>query len=621
MKYNKQRNYCVNLLRKEKKKYYKNLDLKNITDNKQFWKTMKPLFTDNHKNNRKITLIDGEKIISNETEVAEIMNDFFSNAVSKLDIKGYKIGVSNIGPDKIYNTMTKFAEHPSILKIKQMIHTKNKFTFSMSNVADITTEINNLNINKPTTFNNIPAKLIVETSDICAPFISSIYNESILSYNFPVSLKMADITPVHKKDERTAKTNYRPVSILPSISKIFERLMYLQISTYMDSYLSKYLCGFRKGYSTQHCLILMLEKWRKALDKRNLAGALTTDLSKAFDCLNHELLVAKLQAYGFSYPSLAFIDSYLSNRKQRTKVNNSFSSWSDIMSGIPQGSILGPLLFNIYLNYIFFFVNDDNLTNYADDNTPNTTALNTDALIDNLVHDTSILIKWFNDNYFKMNLDKCHLLITNHEEDVSATIEGEIIKCKKSIKLLGINIDNKLCFNEHISKICKKVSLKLHALSRISHFLSTEKLRTVMKAFIESQFEYCPLIWMFHSRTLNNKINRLHERALRLAYKDSKATFEELLDMDKSFTIHHRNLQKLVTEIFKVKNNLSPSFMKSIFPDSHNPYNLRNGPEFKTSNVHTVSHGTETISFRGPKTWSLVPDDIKNAKSLSRIQS
>ena len=173
--------------------------------------------------------------------------------------------------------MTKFVEHPSILTIKQMIHTKNKFTFSMSNAADMT-EINSLNVNKPTTFNNIPAKLIVETSDICAPFISSIYNESILSYNFPVSLKMADITPVHKKDERTAKTNSRPVSILPSISKIFERLMYLQISTYMDSYLSKYLCGFRKGYITQHCLILMLEKWRKALDKGNLAVALTTDL-------------------------------------------------------------------------------------------------------------------------------------------------------------------------------------------------------------------------------------------------------------------------------------------------------------------------------------------------------
>ena len=139
---------------------------------------------------------------------------------------------------------------------------------------------------------------------------------------------------------------------------------------------------------------------------------------------------------------------------------------------------------------------------------------------------------------------------------------------------MGIYIDNKLDFDEHISKIYKKVSLKLHALSRISHFLSTDKLRTVMKAFIESQFEYCPIIWMFHSRTLNNRINRLHKRALRLAYKDSKSTFEELLDLDKSFTIHHRNLQKLVTKIFKVKNNLSPRFMKSVFPDSLNPNNL-----------------------------------------------
>ena len=295
--------------------------------------------------------------------------------------------------------------------------------------------------------------------------------------------------------------------------------MHLQISRYMDFYLSEYLCCFRKGYSTHHCLILMLEKWRKALDKRNLAGALLTDLSKAFDCLNHALLIAKLDAYGFNYSSLALIFNYLSDRKQRTKVNNSFSTWSDIKTGVPQGSILGPLLFNIYLNDIFFFVNENNLTNYADDNTPYAVDSNIGALIDSIVHETSTLIKWFNDNYFKMNIDKCHLLVTNHEEDVSAFIEGVKIECKKSVKLLGIYIDNKLDFDEHISKICKKVSLKLHALSRISHFSSTDKLRTVMKAFIQSQFEYCPLIWMFHSRTLNNRINRLHERALPLAYK------------------------------------------------------------------------------------------------------
>ena len=170
---------------------------------------------------------------------------------------------------------------------------------------------------------------------------------------------------------------------------------------------------------------------------------------------NYGLLIAKLEAYGFDHKSLSYINSYLSGRKHRTKVNNSFSSWTDIKSGIPHGSILGPLLFNIYLNDIFYFINENNLTNYADDNTPYAIDSNTDALIDNLAKDSSTLMKWFNDNYFKMNPDKCRLLITNHVDDIS-TIIGEIKKCSKSVKLLGIKIDNKLDFNEHISCLCER---------------------------------------------------------------------------------------------------------------------------------------------------------------------
>ena len=620
--YNKQRNYCVNLLRKEKKNYFNNIDLKRITDNKQFWKTIKPFFSDKHNISRKITLIEDDEIISNDIKVAETMNDFFINSVKKLNINGYHTALNpNMGSDDILNIVNKFKNHPSILKIKENVNIKEKFSFINCSVADIESEIHKLNTNKPTTFNNIPAKILAENSDICSPFVSKFYNESILKSNFPVPLKKADITPVHKKGDTSIKENYRPVSILPSISKIFERKMHDQISLYIDKHLSNYLCGFRKGYSTQYCLIAMLEKWKKAMDSNKNAGALLTDLSKAFDCLNHELLIAKLEAYGFDHLALAYIFSYLSCRKQRTKLNNYFSNWSDITSGIPQGSIIGPLLFNIYINDIFFIVNDNNLCNYADDNTPYAIDYNIGDIINKLVNDTSLLTKWFNDNYFKMNPDKCHLLITKHEDNLSANIDGHTIASSKSVKLLGVQIDNNLDFNEHVSNICKNVSKKIHALRRVSQYMSKSKLRIIMKAFIESQFGYCPLVWMFHSRTINNRINALHEKALRLVYNDSTLSFEELLSLDESFTIHDRNLQKLATEMFKIKNNLSPIFMNNVFPVSTNPYNLRNAPEFDTSNVHTVHNGTETISFRGPKTWSLVPQEIKNSKSIIEFKN
>ena len=229
----------------------------------------------------------------------------------------------------------------------------------------------------------------------------------------------------------------------------------------------------------------------------------------------------------------------------------------------------------------------------------------------------SILMKWFENYFFIMNADKCHLLVTNHNEDVSITIDDEVIKGSKTVKLLGIKIDNRLHFEDHVSNICNKVSRKLHALARISNLMSKDHLRHILKAFIESQFSYCPLISMFHSRTMNNRINRLHERALTLVYNETNLTFQELLELDNSFTIHHRNLQKLATEMYKVINNLSPTFMKNIFPKSNNPYNTRCQAEFESYNIRTVYYGCETITYKGPKTWVLVPNSIKESVSLS----
>ena len=191
-------------------------------------------------------------------------------------------------------------------------------------------------------------------------------------------------------------------------------------------------------------------------------------------------------------------------------------------------------------------MNKCDITNYAEDTTPYAVGATMDTLLNSL-EDTNILIKWFRDNCFQLNADKCHLLISNHSKYILINVEDEIIERSSSVKLLRVTINNTLNLDEHVSKLCKKASQKIHALASISNFMSQDKLRIIVSAFIESQFGYCPLAWMFHSRTLNNHINRLHERALRLGYKDHHLTIGEQLRKDNSFFIHHRNLQKLAT--------------------------------------------------------------------------
>ena len=261
----------------------------------------------------------------------------------------------------------------------------------------------------------------------------------------------------------------------------------------------------------------MLEKWKSTTDNKRSFGALLTNLSKAFDCLSHDLLIAKLNAYGFNMSALQFVHSYLKNRMQRTKINSEYSSWEEIMFGVPQGSILGPLLFNIFLCDLFLIMENIDITSYADDNTPYTTGNSIEKVIQKLENAAKTLFQWFSDNQMKANPDKCHFLCNSNSE-VSLTIETQKIKNSKFEKLLGIKLDSKLNFNSHIHDICQKAGQKLNAISRITPYMDFAKRRLLVNAFFYSQFSYCQLVWMCHNRTDNNKINRLHERCLRLIY-------------------------------------------------------------------------------------------------------
>ena len=276
------------------------------------------------------------------------------------------------------------------------------------------------------------------------------------------------------------------------------------------------------------------------MDKGGISGAILTDLSKAFDCILHDLLTAKLAAYGFDYPSLGIMESFLSNRQQRTKINNAFSRYSEIIYRVPRGSILGPLLFNVYVCDIFFDIIECDIASYADDNTPYNFDFSLDNVISNLEKFTNSLLNCFRENHMKANADKCHLLVSSNES-CTAKIEGFSIKNSTEEKLLRVKFDYNLSFENHVTSLCKKASQKLHAVARISHYMDLNKRRNLMKAFISSQFSYCPLKWIFQSRSLNNKINRIHERAFRLVYQNN-LSFSEILDLDNSVTMHQKKL-------------------------------------------------------------------------------
>ena len=279
---------------------------------------------------------------------------------------------------------------------------------------------------------------------------------------------------------------------------IGQSVFFLTFLKYMNDFYRRFQRGFRKGFGVLSTLLPVIEKWRESRDSGGNFGALLTDLSKAFDCLPHDLLIAKLHAYGLDMAPLKLLHSYVTKRRQRVKINNTYSSWSEILFGVPQRYILGPLLFNIFLCYLFLFVPDIGIANCADDNTPHATDKYLETVLKNLEQGSDTLLKWFTDNLLKADPEKYHLLVSTNEKRHLNVGEVEISNSKCE-KFLGIKIDSKLMFDSHVKSLSKKASQKLNALSRVAYQLKKKERKLLMNAFITSQFSYALVVWMFQS--------------------------------------------------------------------------------------------------------------------------
>ena len=279
-------------------------------------------------------------------------------------------------------------------------------------------------------------------------------------------------------------------------SKVCERYLLDSLSNHIEKILSNFIAVYRKTCSSSHVLIRPIENWKKHLDNKKIVGTVLMDLSKAFDCIPHDLLIAKLHAYGFNKKALTFLYSYFKLRKHSVKINDTESFFQILLSGVPQESILGPILFNPFINDLFFFIKEAEIANFADDNTIYVGSKYVTELLKILRKEYETAINWFETNNMIVNPDKFQSMNISFKKDLSESvlnISGVELTMESSVKLLGIETDHKLNFEKHISNICKKASNQLNAICRLETFMRHKEKEAIINTFVHSNFNYLAL--------------------------------------------------------------------------------------------------------------------------------
>ena len=289
------------------------------------------------------------------------------------------------------------------------------------------------------------------------------------------------------------------------------------------------------------------------------------------------------------------------------------------MRGVPQGSILGPILFNIFINDLIFFIQETEVCNFADDTTIYSCSINYKEAAHKLSNDTYVVLNWFKVNSMAANTGIFQIMFLGSKIDngkITFAIESKQIKCKREVKLMGITIDEKHTFTRHIANICSLANNRLRALTRIKRFLSTVQAKYLCEAYIMSALKYCPLIWTFCNKTSNNQINEIHKRTLRLVYEMEDANFEDLLLKENSWNVHENNIHTLLIEIYKSINNLSPPIMKVFFDLKNTRYDLRSKQLLKLPETSTSTYATQTLCFKGNLIWNTARNKFKNIDNI-----
>ena len=441
--YKKSRNEVNNILKQSKRDYFRSHLDSAKNDPKKTWKLINQLTSRNVSNGTNINKIEFNSEEMNDTcEIAEAFNTHFT-----------EIG------ETLANKIPKTDTDP----ISYLKPTNTTFSFKTIDVNQVKTLLGKINVNKSSGLDNIPNKLLKMAAQIVSQSLTHIFNKSLCTGSFPNDWKLARVIPIHKNGAKYDLNNYRPISIISAVAKVFERIIHDQFYHYLTNHnlLTKCQSGFRASHSTVTALLETTNKWSVNIDNGLLNGVVFIDLKKAFDTIDHKILLQKLAHYGVDQNSSTWFRSYLSDRTQRCHVNGHLSSNQSIKFGVPQGSIIGPLLFLVYINDLPNCLNDGSSSMYADDTNISFQSSNLDELEKIMISDLSRLNIWLKANRLSLNIAKTEYmiigtrqkLITQDLNKINVRVDDTPIKRVQHTKSLGLIIDDNLQWKNHINAL------------------------------------------------------------------------------------------------------------------------------------------------------------------------
>ncbi len=354
--------------------------------------------------------------------------------------------------------------------------------------------------------------------------ITRIINMSIVTGVCPDAWKVARVTPIHKDGDRADPGNYRPIYVLHTVSKVMERIVHIQLSDYLDKYaiLSNCQHGFRKHHSTETCCLAMLDQMYSAMDDGKVGGVVFLDLKKAFDTVNHVILLRKLSSIGVSEESNKWFCSYLTDRSQKTKVGTGLSDLKAINHGVPQGSILGPLLFLIYINDLCTVIELCGTSMYADDTAVFYFGDNADDVRLSLQHDMQSIAYWMYQNRLSLNVKKTKMMLTGSRQKLqivqpfSVSLNNESVELVQKFKYLGLFLDEHLCFDKHVDYIVEKSTAKLGMLYKTRWLFDLETAKMLYSALIAPYFDLGNTVYVVAAQYHLSRLQVIQNAAARL---------------------------------------------------------------------------------------------------------